>query len=106
LTQVATLEGKGKIMKKLLTGLSLGAAMLVGVSAAQAEPLLLVGVQMDQVTAGGYFKNRGTSLAWADAKATAWGGKNNVASTYTSATAAPGFASANSSSFACSGSHC
>ena len=94
-------------MKKLLTGLSLGAAMLVGVSAAQAEPLLLVGVQMDQVTAGGFFKkHRGTSLAWADANATAWGGKNNVASTYTSATAAPGFASANSSSFACSGSHC
>jgi hypothetical protein len=50
-------------MTKLLTGMAVGAAMLMGVGAAQAEPVKLTAQQMDGVTAG--------ALAIAKAKASA-----------------------------------
>lgn len=90
-------------MTKLLTGLTVGAAMLVGVSAAQAEPLKLTGQQMDAVTAGSFFK--GFSFADASGKALAFG-RVSIATTHTSAFAAPGRAAATSSSTACSGALC
>jgi len=96
------LELKGKAMKKLLAGLTVGAAMLAGVSAAQAEPLKLTDPQMDAVTAAG-FKFSFVNVADATAFAKAFGGVVNIAVTDTFAVAGPGFAVSSSSSSACSG---
>ena len=88
-------------MTKLLTGLAVGTAMLLGVSAAQAEPMKLTGQQLDNVTAGGFTFN----LALADAHALAFG-RVSIASTKTSTFSAPGVAAASSSSASCSGFFC
>jgi hypothetical protein len=90
-------------MKKLaLTGMVLGAAMVAGI--AQAEPLTLTNSQMDQVSAGSYYRGyHRTASAYSDAWADAVGHKYADASTYTSAFASViplPYASAYSSSYA------
>lgn len=92
-------------MTKLLTGLAVGAAMLVGVGAAQAEPVKLTGPQMDSVTAAGWLHRIKFSLANAEADAYA-DGKVSVADTYTYTYTAPYYASAYSASTSCSGTFC
>jgi hypothetical protein len=84
-------------MTKLLTGLAVGAAMLVGVGAAQAEPLKLSPSQMDGVTAAGFF-----SVASARANAVALFGRVNVAKTSASTFTAPGVAASESKAFSLS----
>jgi hypothetical protein len=84
-------------MMKLLTGLAVGSAMLVGVGAAQAEPLKLSLSQMDGVTAAGFI-----SVASARANALALFGRVNVASTSASTFTAPGVAASNSRAFSLS----
>jgi len=84
-------------MTKLLTGLTVGAAMLLGVSAAQAEPVKLSAVQMDGVTAAGFL-----SVAAARADAAAIFGRVNIAKTSASTFTAPGVAASESKAFSLS----
>lgn len=84
-------------MKKLLTGLAVGAAMLAGVSAAQAEPLKLTGPQMDAVTAGGFL-----SIASARASAVAVFGRVNITKASAATATAPGFSASEAKAFSLS----
>jgi hypothetical protein len=79
-------------MTKLLAGLALGAAMMVGVGAAQAEPMKLSAVQMDGVTAAGYL-----NIAKAKAEALAFG-RFTFTKTKTETFTAPGVSASESKS--------